>query len=555
MKFFLAMLVSITALFLVFVAAQAVNMRVGTGEALLAASGTAKTPAYVLPGVVNTINMVNFSQHYENSYWTKTNIQDTTFATKTIAPDGTNTGEKLIPNTTNGFHDVQTPPIVKSGVSTAEICTIFAKVGGYTRLYVQVQNNTGAANTQAVYDLAGLQVSHNTTFGSGWSTDPAHTDIISVENGWVRLRLGYATDTVGHIQIQIFPDNGSGTAAASLSFAGDGTSGVFLWTVNCLPTHAWDLIAKSFEDNFTSLSTIDLSNAKTHGFNWYGYNGWPNAGDGGSLSLAWRNSLPQQAGDFTLASPGITGALSRAGQSGIGETLVSAVTDGSTGYIGRTFTLPQYSEATYAYDSTLATTTAFSWPINWSFCIEYLIGATTHCVENDIGEGHPSGAGTVSPDSTFHDWNISGSTGTNIQSNLAGAGMGGLTYTAQNRYGVLWISQAANGGTFGLRQTYVNGVYVNNSETSYSSSTVASPTFTGNTSGVFSVGDSQHFPIMLAAGTGASGVGNWPVTWTHAVVYCPLSGCMTVNFLEKRDIDPKAANDNDPSPMFLNEVA
>lgn len=507
------------------------------------------TPAYVLPGAVAVINMLPAGKaNFDNASWNKNAIQDATFATKTTAPDGTVTAQKFIATVTNTFHYVFSANINKSAASQTYRYFVDAKVAEYTRVVGQVSDTNGANGIQLLCDLAGITAT-TVSFGTGFSA--ANVTATSLENGFVRCFMDVTTNSVSQFRSAINMDNGTGAGAISNSFAGNGVNGVYVWQTSLLPVPVWTLVQKPFEDNFTRLSTIDINNTKTRGFNWYVNNGWPNAGDGGSLSLPWRNSPAQQAGDFSTNGSSVTASLSRA-SNGIGETIVSAVTDGSTGYIGRTFTPPMYREGSWAFDPTLATTTAGVWPVQWSFPTEYLTGNTgAHVVETDDFEAFP-GTGTVATDDNFHDWTISGGSSTNIFRNFTFAS--GLTFTSQNRYGMLWISQAANGGANGLRQTYINGVYVSNSETSYSSGGIASPAPSpSNPTGVFSAGDTQHYPFMLTAGNGAGGVGNWPVTWTHAVVYCPVAGCMTQNFLLNRDLD-QIGHANDNSPVGLGMV-
>lgn len=158
-------------------------------------------------------NLLTYSDDFGNAVWTKTNANITSNAV--AAPDGTTTADELTEDATvTAVHrasiTVTTPPI---GTYTT---TVFVKIN--TRSWVYVQNNFGGNNTQAFFNVAAGTV--GSIAGTGGTSS-----IVSVGNGWYRIHLTTTTTTTGSGVVNIALTTADGT----LSYTGDGTSGLYIW--------------------------------------------------------------------------------------------------------------------------------------------------------------------------------------------------------------------------------------------------------------------------------------------------------------------------------------
>lgn len=208
--------------------------------------------------------------------WTLTNVTASAFTT---APDGTtNTAQKLVEDTTNGIHyAIGTVRFWNGGYPLIRAAGIF-KAGERTRIGISAENGSFGRSI-AGFDLAGVQIAYGPTdtasFG-GTITGKAAT-IQSLGSlgggGWCLCIFDFLADglTDSTLTLRTYLDNGSGTAAQSTSYAGNGTSGVFGWKNSMLPARAWAINSLSFLDDFNdpTLANIDVNNTGSPGFTWY----------------------------------------------------------------------------------------------------------------------------------------------------------------------------------------------------------------------------------------------------------------------------------------------
>ena len=166
------------------------------------------------PGTYNSTtpkNLLGFTQEFDNAAWTKTNA--TVTANAVYAPDGTLTADKLVENTaasTAHYVDFSSTSLVPTGsVVTA---SVYLKAG--ERNWINL--NLGTAQS-AYFNLATGTV--GTTVGT-----LIGTSITSVGNGWWRCSITATTAaSTGRLSVYIATANGT------LSYTGDGTSGIYVW--------------------------------------------------------------------------------------------------------------------------------------------------------------------------------------------------------------------------------------------------------------------------------------------------------------------------------------
>jgi hypothetical protein len=155
-------------------------------------------------------NLLLRSQEFETTW---TNEESSEAANVVIAPDGTLTADKLIPNTNNVGHWINQTVTVSS---IAYTFSFFAKADGYS--IVQILNSN-SANDRINFDLS------NGTVGSALNYTGT---ITSVGNGWYRCTGTFTATagTGGWARIGIVPLS---TSLRGAAFAGNGTSGVLIW--------------------------------------------------------------------------------------------------------------------------------------------------------------------------------------------------------------------------------------------------------------------------------------------------------------------------------------
>lgn len=161
-------------------------------------------------------NLLTYSQQFDNAIWIPNNLSVT--LASGIAPDGTNTANKLVENTATNTHNTRQAIALAATGSTATF-TVFAKAAG--RSWLGMWQNGGAAgwpdNTSRVsFDLQNGVIG---TIGTGWTAN-----MTSFGNGWYRCSIS-ASGGTNSFQATL----GIQTANNTISYTGDGTSGILVW--------------------------------------------------------------------------------------------------------------------------------------------------------------------------------------------------------------------------------------------------------------------------------------------------------------------------------------
>ena len=156
-------------------------------------------------------NLLIYSEQFDNAGWNKTNT--TVTANTTTSPDGTLTADKIIPNTTNGTHNVNRSITVST--STAYTASLYAKKGEYSGLRI---NFISSANT---FISVNLNTGVIQSFGGSIYLS---SSIESVGNDWYRVTMTFLPP-VATSSLNFIVENPVGT----VTFAGDNTSGIYLW--------------------------------------------------------------------------------------------------------------------------------------------------------------------------------------------------------------------------------------------------------------------------------------------------------------------------------------
>ena len=152
-------------------------------------------------------NLVLYSQEFENAAWLLSGASRT--ANSTTAPDGTNTADKLIEDSSTSVHAIYQ---AKTVIATTHTASVYMKES--ERSWGFLQFSTGQLG--AYFDLTNGVVG---TVSAGFTAS-----IQSVNNGWYRCSIT-TTTTSASWTFAVLTATGDGV----ISYTGDGTSGIFIW--------------------------------------------------------------------------------------------------------------------------------------------------------------------------------------------------------------------------------------------------------------------------------------------------------------------------------------
>jgi hypothetical protein len=158
-------------------------------------------------------NLLTYSEQFNNADWTKAACSIT--ANAVVAPDGATTADKVAEDSATTNHYVLRNPSFTSG--TAYTASVYAKAAERGQIHIQVGGVAAfGALTWAVFSLSdGSVVASNNT---------PTTAAQQLPNGWWRFSVSKTATATGAPQLQIGP-----AVAGSSSYAGDGTSGIYIW--------------------------------------------------------------------------------------------------------------------------------------------------------------------------------------------------------------------------------------------------------------------------------------------------------------------------------------
>jgi len=157
-----------------------------------------------------SVNLVQYSEEFDDSYWTKTGGS---IAPNTLtAPNSTFTADKLIEDTSTGSHRIHQQLTTVAGNI---IFSVYVKAAERDYLQIRFQEG-GSFVSRAEYDLA---------LGTAIPVSGSLPSIANVGDGWYRISLTASSAGSATFQAQVWMADSS----SSLSYTGDGTSGLYLW--------------------------------------------------------------------------------------------------------------------------------------------------------------------------------------------------------------------------------------------------------------------------------------------------------------------------------------
>jgi hypothetical protein len=204
-------------------------------------------------------NLLTRSEEFDDgTAWGKVNV--TVTANAAVAPDGTTTADKLSATTTNGIHSIFSVAI-SAGTYTF---SVFAKKAEYDRIIVNYYGISFNLNTGVIESTLPWQ--YNTS-----------AKIEKFANGWYRCSV--TGTAAGNLYLSLANAAPAGNLSAPPSFAGDGTSGIYIWGAQ--------LEAGSFPTSYipTSGSTVTRS-ADVASMTGTNFSSWYNQSEG-TLFAQW----------------------------------------------------------------------------------------------------------------------------------------------------------------------------------------------------------------------------------------------------------------------------
>ena len=209
----------------------------------------------------SSTNLNLYSQLFDNSYWTKSNATITTAAN--IAPDGTQTFQKLVESATTGEHYVARSVIaVTSGISYTY--SIYLKASERTRVRVGPFYGFGATGGGGIVLFVNL--SNGTIISSANGTAALVTNIVSVGNSCYRVTI---SDTAYANEID--PQINLVSTGTTVNYTGDGYSGIYIWGAQ--------LEALAFPTSYIPTTSAQVTRASDRNGG-LSTNGWYNNGQG-----------------------------------------------------------------------------------------------------------------------------------------------------------------------------------------------------------------------------------------------------------------------------------
>lgn len=159
------------------------------------------------------VNLLTYSENFDNAYWTKSNSSITNNAI--IAPSGNLNGFKLVENTALSSHHVQSPQSFV--LDTYYSASIYVKAGERTQIRF-TGANTATYEANAFFDLSTGTVS---------SVSAGTAKIVPVGNGWYRCTISGVAKATAFTNLQVYLVS-TGT---TITYTGNGTSGIYIWGI------------------------------------------------------------------------------------------------------------------------------------------------------------------------------------------------------------------------------------------------------------------------------------------------------------------------------------
>jgi hypothetical protein len=159
-------------------------------------------------------NLFTYSQDFTQAIWTKTDATAT--LNVATAPDGTLTANTLTEGSATSSHSLSRNIDFSFPIGGYFAFSAFVKANGRTQVRLATAHGAGGGSIYVDFDLVGVTATPTGTNVTG--------SIVDVGNGYYRCIMSGQDNNSGNRGVTI-----SLLSGGAISYAGDGTSGVYLW--------------------------------------------------------------------------------------------------------------------------------------------------------------------------------------------------------------------------------------------------------------------------------------------------------------------------------------
>ena len=211
-----------------------VSVKAIAGNHAIAANDTTARPE-----LRARVNLLTYSEQFDNAAWVKTRTTVSANTTATTDPLGGNTADKIVEGVFVGNDCSVDYGLFTHTASVNYTLSVYAKAAERTRVLI-LWPIVGANNPGIIVDLS----TGTAAFTNGSPT----VSISNAGNGWWRIALTVTSGTPVTNTIRIGPTANTTSFTGTLGYNGDGTSGIYLWgaqltATNQFPANTYQRIA------------------------------------------------------------------------------------------------------------------------------------------------------------------------------------------------------------------------------------------------------------------------------------------------------------------------
>jgi hypothetical protein len=183
--------------------------------------------------LVSKRNLLKYSEQLDNAAWLLAATTVSADVVTTLAPNGTQTVEKIIENSSSVSHNIQQGSVTKSANAVLTL-SVYAKAAERSWIGLVINDDVGGFGVGrygAEFDLlAGTASNHDSAQGTFTN---GSFSISVAGNGWYRCSITCTTSTEAIVRARIFLlNNTTGnllTWTSVPNYTGNGASGLYLW--------------------------------------------------------------------------------------------------------------------------------------------------------------------------------------------------------------------------------------------------------------------------------------------------------------------------------------
>jgi hypothetical protein len=225
-------------------------------------------------------NLLRYSAQLEIGAWGKTRATIT--ANATVAPDGASTADKIVEDTTASSTHFITQ-VIAFTAGTTYVLSAYVKADERNWFDFQLPSSIMGTIRNAFFDVS------NGTLGT--VTSGVTAAITFAGNGWYRCSLTFTPTASGSVSFAFLLAD----ADNSISYTGDGTSGLFVWGAQ--------LEAGAFATSYIPTTTASLTrNADVVSMTGTNFSDWYNASEGAFLAKFSFPAIPAAQFRYVLSA-------------------------------------------------------------------------------------------------------------------------------------------------------------------------------------------------------------------------------------------------------------